>query len=242
MDLELRPPASPDLGRPGAAAGRPAQPLSRRRDRRREGDPDASQRRPSSCSRPASSAWSSSGATRRARTCRASRRSSTRRSARSSSGSRPSRPRRSPSTSRSSCAPGRARGAPRSASRPASPSTSRRPCRASTRRSCTRCTAAAVATELGTRRLIGVTAQGMTACPCAQELVATQARAAAREPRASTTSDIDRILDAVPGRDPQPARPRDAAHRLHRAVRRRDRRRHAAGDRRARRCRRRSTS
>src|SRR5579884_3648467 len=34
----------------------------------------------------------------------------------------------------------------------------------------------AICTELGTRRLIGVTAQGMTACPCAQELVATTAR------------------------------------------------------------------
>ena len=35
---------------------------------------------------------------------------------------------------------------------------------------------AAACTELGTRRLIGVTAQGMTACPCAQELVAGHAR------------------------------------------------------------------
>ncbi len=35
----------------------------------------------------------------------------------------------------------------------------------------------AVATELGTRRLTGVTAQGMTACPCAQGLVAATARA-----------------------------------------------------------------
>src|SRR6202042_3349145 len=34
----------------------------------------------------------------------------------------------------------------------------------------------AVATALGTRRLTGVTAQGMTACPCAQELVAAGAR------------------------------------------------------------------
>jgi GTP cyclohydrolase-4 len=34
----------------------------------------------------------------------------------------------------------------------------------------------AVATEQGTRRLIGVAAQGMTACPCAQELVAGAAR------------------------------------------------------------------
>src|ERR1700712_1137186 len=34
----------------------------------------------------------------------------------------------------------------------------------------------AVATEAGTRRLIGVAAQGMTACPCAQQLVAGAAR------------------------------------------------------------------
>src|ERR1700692_766277 len=34
----------------------------------------------------------------------------------------------------------------------------------------------AICTESGTRRLIGVTAQGMTACPCAQELVAASAR------------------------------------------------------------------
>src|ERR1700744_4036477 len=34
----------------------------------------------------------------------------------------------------------------------------------------------AICTEVGTRRLIGVTAQGMTACPCAQELVAASAR------------------------------------------------------------------
>src|SRR5437660_9197283 len=34
----------------------------------------------------------------------------------------------------------------------------------------------AISSELGTRRLIGVTAQGMTACPCAQELVAARAR------------------------------------------------------------------
>src|SRR6195256_5623796 len=30
----------------------------------------------------------------------------------------------------------------------------------------------AICTDVGTRRLIGVTAQGITACPCAQELVA----------------------------------------------------------------------
>jgi GTP cyclohydrolase I/GTP cyclohydrolase-4 len=55
----------------------------------------------------------------------------------------------------------------------------------------------AVCTELGTRRLVGVTAQGMTACPCAQELVA----AAARDRLASDGFDrdeIERILEAVP--------------------------------------------
>src|SRR6188472_3612941 len=36
---------------------------------------------------------------------------------------------------------------------------------------------AAVASEIGTRRLIGVRAQGMTACPCAQKLVEGNARA-----------------------------------------------------------------
>src|SRR5918999_3113018 len=34
----------------------------------------------------------------------------------------------------------------------------------------------AVASEAGTRRMIGVTAQGMTACPCAQTLVQSSAR------------------------------------------------------------------
>ena len=55
----------------------------------------------------------------------------------------------------------------------------------------------AVASQIGTRRLIGVTAQGMTACPCAQELVA----GAARERLAGEGFDaeeIDRIIDAVP--------------------------------------------
>ena len=69
----------------------------------------------------------------------------------------------------------------------------------------------AVATERGTRRLVGVAAQGMTACPCAQQLVgAARARAAARR-RASASDEIERIFDAVPRRDPQPARPRHAA-------------------------------
>src|SRR5581483_5035271 len=56
---------------------------------------------------------------------------------------------------------------------------------------------AAVATELGTRRLTGVTAQGMTACPCAQELVAASARERL-EAQGFGFEDIERILEAVP--------------------------------------------
>jgi GTP cyclohydrolase I/GTP cyclohydrolase-4 len=55
----------------------------------------------------------------------------------------------------------------------------------------------AVATELGTRRLTGVTAQGMTACPCAQELVAAGARERLTADGFSD-DEIERILDAVP--------------------------------------------
>ncbi len=56
---------------------------------------------------------------------------------------------------------------------------------------------AAVASELGTRRLIGVTAQGMTACPCAQQLVASGSRDRLRE-EGFDDEEIERILDAVP--------------------------------------------
>jgi GTP cyclohydrolase IV len=55
----------------------------------------------------------------------------------------------------------------------------------------------AVASDRGTRRLVGVAAQGMTACPCAQGLVA----AAARERLSGhgyEDAEIDRILEAVP--------------------------------------------
>jgi GTP cyclohydrolase IV len=55
----------------------------------------------------------------------------------------------------------------------------------------------AVASELGTRRLIGVTAQGMTACPCAQELVSGNARERL-EREGFAPPEIDRILEAVP--------------------------------------------
>lgn len=55
----------------------------------------------------------------------------------------------------------------------------------------------AICTDLGTRRLIGVTAQGMTACPCAQELVAASARVKLAE-EGFDESDIERIIEAVP--------------------------------------------
>src|ERR1700759_2580833 len=55
----------------------------------------------------------------------------------------------------------------------------------------------AICTEAGTRRLIGVTAQGMTACPCAQELVAASARERLEE-QGFDSDAIDRIFEAVP--------------------------------------------
>jgi GTP cyclohydrolase I/GTP cyclohydrolase-4 len=55
----------------------------------------------------------------------------------------------------------------------------------------------AVCTELGTRRLIGVTAQGITACPCAQELVAGAARERLLD-QGFDEDQIEQILEAVP--------------------------------------------
>ncbi len=55
----------------------------------------------------------------------------------------------------------------------------------------------AVASERGTRRLVGVAAQGMTACPCAQQLVAGRARERLGE-EGFSDADVSRILAAVP--------------------------------------------
>jgi GTP cyclohydrolase-4 len=55
----------------------------------------------------------------------------------------------------------------------------------------------AIATALGTRRMVGVTAQGMTACPCAQELVADSARRNL-EDAGYEKAEVDRILQSVP--------------------------------------------
>ena len=55
----------------------------------------------------------------------------------------------------------------------------------------------AVASEQGTRRLVGVQAQGMTACPCAQEMVAERSRERLAADGFSE-DEIERVLDAVP--------------------------------------------
>jgi GTP cyclohydrolase I/GTP cyclohydrolase-4 len=55
----------------------------------------------------------------------------------------------------------------------------------------------AVAFEHGTRRTVGVSATGMTACPCAQELVAARARERLSEDGFSDEQ-IERIVERVP--------------------------------------------
>jgi GTP cyclohydrolase-4 len=55
----------------------------------------------------------------------------------------------------------------------------------------------AVASARGTRRLVGVEAQGMTACPCAQELVIDRARERLDD-QGFTEDEIARVLEAVP--------------------------------------------
>ncbi|MGE0066415.1 MAG: GTP cyclohydrolase MptA [Solirubrobacterales bacterium] len=55
----------------------------------------------------------------------------------------------------------------------------------------------AVASERGTRTLTGVQAQGMTACPCAQEMVAGLARERLTE-EGFGAEEIERIIEVVP--------------------------------------------
>jgi len=55
----------------------------------------------------------------------------------------------------------------------------------------------AMASERGTRRLVGVAAQGMTACPCAQQLVAGRSRERLVAD-GFTDDEIGRIFEAVP--------------------------------------------
>src|SRR6476619_3715267 len=56
---------------------------------------------------------------------------------------------------------------------------------------------AAVASEAGTRRLIGVRAQGMTACPCAQTIIQTSSHERLLADGFSE-DEIERIFEAVP--------------------------------------------
>jgi GTP cyclohydrolase I/GTP cyclohydrolase-4 len=55
----------------------------------------------------------------------------------------------------------------------------------------------AVTSERGLRRLVGVEAQGMTACPCAQELVTDSSRRRLTE-QGFTDDEVERVFDAVP--------------------------------------------
>ncbi len=55
----------------------------------------------------------------------------------------------------------------------------------------------AVASERGTRRMVGVSVTGMTACPCAQELVAARARERLADDEFDAEQ-IERILEHVP--------------------------------------------
>jgi GTP cyclohydrolase IV len=55
----------------------------------------------------------------------------------------------------------------------------------------------AVASERGTRRLVGVEAQGMTACPCAQEMVTERSRERLAE-AGFDDDEIERVFEAVP--------------------------------------------
>src|SRR5215216_7992414 len=55
----------------------------------------------------------------------------------------------------------------------------------------------AVASETGTRRIVGVEAQGMTACPCAQELVMDRSQERLRD-AGFTDDEIARVFEAVP--------------------------------------------
>ncbi len=56
---------------------------------------------------------------------------------------------------------------------------------------------AAVASEAGTRRLIGVRVQGLTACPCAQTLIQASSHERLRA-EGFTEDEIERIFEAVP--------------------------------------------
>ena len=158
------------------------QPLAGRRHRRREGDPGQDRRRPRTSTTPTSSASSTSTRARPASTCRASRRSSPRRSTRSCSA------RRFKAEVLAAHIAQHVR--ERQGGLRAEVSvTARYPQTVTTPESGMQTQeiyvlfGTAVASERGTRTLTGVQAQGMTACPCAQEMVAGVARERLAEQR-----------------------------------------------------------
>src|ERR671922_268277 len=65
----------------------------------------------------------------------------------------------------------------------------------------------AVASRRGVRRLVGVEAQGMTACPCAQELVMERSQERLRE-QGFTDDEVARVFEAVAGVEKAHLRPR----------------------------------
>ena len=109
-----------------------------------------------------------------------------------------SRPRRWPSTSRSSCATRQGARRAEVTVQARFPEHKPAPVSGIQTQEIYTLHGAAVGTELGTRRLIGVTAQGITACPCAQELVAAVGPRAASRSDGFGAEEIERILDAVP--------------------------------------------
>ena len=142
----------------------------------------------------ASSTW---GRARRARTCRASRRSSTTRSARSSWARARSAPRRSPSTSPRACASARTRRRAEVTIKARYPEHKPAPVSGIETQEIYTLLGSAVAGPTGTRRLIGVTATGMTACPCAQTLVQESSRERLLE-QGFSDDEIERVFEAVP--------------------------------------------
>ena len=147
--------------------------LARRRHRRREGDPDPHRRRRSSSTPRSSNASSISGPKQKgAHMCRFEE------VVNDAIGEvvlgESAFPRRAPRAAHRRArarAPGR--GARRGRrSRRATRSTSRRPVSGIPTQEIYTLYGSAVASASGTRRLVGVAAQGMTACPCAQQLVA----------------------------------------------------------------------
>ena len=217
--------------RPGPASGASRQPLARRRHRGREDRPRQAGRRRAAVLRPAASASSTSAATRRARTCRASRRSSTRSIGEVVLGEAAFKA--EALAQRIAELVRERQGAARAEVTVAARYPEHKPAPVSgipTQEIYT-LFGSAVASRSGTRRLVGVAAQGMTACPCAQQLVMGDvARAPARRRLHRRRDRAD--LRPRPRRDAQPARPRHAAHRLPRGRRHGDRGAHAARHRR----------